>query len=84
MRLFSLVSSPGTVGTSSGEKSRPRGSGHLVEFPQHLQAALGDEDYVTASPTSRLLLGSDELLLGAIGHEQNPPRFLLYLVWRRA
>jgi hypothetical protein len=53
-----------------GEKSRARVAGHLVKFPQHLQAALGDEDYITASPTCRLLLGSDELLLGGIGHEQ--------------
>jgi hypothetical protein len=46
------------------------------------------EHYITALPTSRLLLGSDELLLllllGGIGHEQIPPRLLLYLVWRGA
>ena len=35
------------------------------------------EHYITASPTSTLLLGSDELLLGGIGHEQIPPRLLL-------
>jgi len=32
------------------------------------------EHYITASPTSRLLLGSYELLLGGIGHEQIPLR----------
>jgi hypothetical protein len=42
------------------------------------------EHYITALPTSRLLLGSDELLLGGIGHEQIPPGLLLYLVWRGA
>jgi hypothetical protein len=42
------------------------------------------EHYITASPMSRLLLGSDELLLGDIGHEQIAPRLLLYLVWRGA
>jgi hypothetical protein len=44
-----------------------------VGCSQHLQAAPGSEDYITASPTSRLLPGSDDLLLlllGGIGHEQ--------------
>ena len=81
---FLLVASPVTGDTSSGEESRLRGAGPLEGRSQHLQAAPGDEDYITASPTSRLLLGSDELLLGGIGHEQIPPRLLLYLVWRGA
>jgi hypothetical protein len=82
MRLLSLVGSPVTGENSLGEKSRARGAGLLEGCSQHLQAAPGSEDYITASPTSRLLLRSDELLLEGIGHEQNPPRFLLYLVWR--
>jgi hypothetical protein len=74
MRPLSLVGSPATGETSLGEKSRARGSGHLVGCSQHLQAAPVSEDYITASPTSRLLPGSDDLLLllllGGIGHEQ--------------
>src|SRR5215208_4752855 len=58
--------------------------------PGGLQSTIGAyrafsfyEHYITASPTSRLLLGSDELLLlGGIGQEQIALRLVLYLVLR--
>jgi hypothetical protein len=76
---FLLVASPVTGDTSSGEESRLRGAGLLEGCSHHLQAVPGNEGYITASPTSRVLLGSDELLIGGIGHEQIPPRLLLYI-----
>jgi hypothetical protein len=63
MRPLSLVGSPVTGETSSGEKSRPRGAGHLVGFPQHLQAALGDEVVLVPPGVSRALVPLDGSLV---------------------
>jgi hypothetical protein len=60
---FLLVASPVTGETSLGEKSRPRGAGHLVGFPQHLQAALGDEVVLVPSGVSRALVPLDGSLV---------------------
>src|ERR687897_486217 len=58
-----LVASPVTGETSSGEKSRARGAGHLVGFAQHLQATLGDEVVLVPPGVSRALVPLDGSLV---------------------
>ena len=56
---FLLVASPLTGDISSGEESRLRGAGLLEGFPQHLQAALGNE--VVLIPLAYLALLSHSI-----------------------
>ena len=63
MRLLSLVGSPVTGETSSGEKSRAGQAGHLVQFPQRLQAALGDEVVFVPPGVSHALVPLDGALV---------------------
>src|SRR5918994_4168429 len=53
------VASPVTGDTSSGEESRLRGAGLLAGFPQHLQAAPGDEVVFVPPGVSRTLVPLD-------------------------
>ena len=63
MRLLSLVANLVTDDTSSGDKSRLRGAGLLVEFLQHLQAPLGDEVVLFPPGVSRALVPLDGSLV---------------------
>ena len=68
---FLLVASPVTGETSSGEESRLRGAGLLEGFPQHLQAAPGDEVVLVPPGVSRALVPLDcalvlQLLYGIV------------------
>src|SRR5829696_7752385 len=59
MRPLSLVASPVTGDTSSGEKSRLRGAGLLEGCSHHLQATLGDEVVLIPPGVSRTLVPLD-------------------------
>ena len=56
---FLLVASPVTGDTSSDDKSRLRGAGLLEVFPQHLQAAPGNEVVLIPPGVSRTLVPLD-------------------------